>query len=159
MKIGVYAGSFCPITKGHVDAIEKSAKLVDKLYVAVGVNMDKNYVMPNEARLSTVKKALKDVKNVEVALVSGMMTEFCKAVGATVMIKSIRNALDLQSVIDLCDTNANFWDGETVFVVGSREYRNVSSSLVRELAALKQDYSNYVPKEAIEEIRQYLDKQ
>ena len=159
MKIGVYAGSFCPITKGHVDAIEKAAKLVDKLYVAVGVNFDKNYLMPNEARLSTVKKAVSHVKNAEVAAVSGMMTEFCKSVGATVMIKSIRNALDLQSVIDLSDTNANFWDGETVFVVGSREYRNVSSSLVRELALLKQDYSNYVPAECLDEIRKYLDKQ
>ena len=159
MKIGVYAGSFCPITKGHVDAIEKAAKLVDKLYVAVGVNVDKHYLMPDDVRLSTVKKALSHVKNAEAVSVEGMMTEFCKSVGATVMIKSIRNALDLQSVIDLCDTNANFWDGETVFVVGSRQYRNVSSSLVRELALLKQDYSNYVPEECIADVRKYLDKQ
>lgn len=159
MKIGVYAGSFCPITKGHVDAIEKAAKLVDKLYVAVGVNIDKKYLMPDEVRLSTVKKALSHVTNAEVMSVSGMMTEFCKSVGATVMIKSIRNALDLQSVIDLSDTNAKFWDGETVFVVGNREYRNVSSSLVRELAYLKQDYSDYVPSACLDEIKRYLDKQ
>ena len=158
MKIGVYAGSFCPVTKGHVDAIEKAAKLVDKLYVAVGVNMDKTYLMPDDARLSTVQKATAHVKNAQAVLVDGMMTEFCKKVSATVMIKSIRNALDLQSVIDLADTNENYWDGETVFVVGSRQYRNVSSSLVRELAALKQDYSAYVPTECLDDVKKYLDK-
>jgi len=142
-----------------VDAIEKAAKLVDKLYVAVGVNMEKKYSMPDEARLSTVQKALSHVTNAEAVAVNGMMTEFCKSVGATVMIKSIRNALDLQSVIDLSDTNAKFWDGETVFVVGSLEYRNVSSSLVRELAFLKQDYSDFVPAVCLDEIKKYLDKQ
>ena len=159
MKIGVYAGSFCPVTMGHVDAIEQAARLVDKLYVAVGINLDKTYMMPDAARLSTVKKAVAHVSNAEVVLVEGMMTEFCKKVSATVMIKSIRNALDLQSVIDLADTNANYWDGETVFVVGKREYRNVSSSLVRELAALKQDYSAYVPAASLTEIKKYLDRQ
>lgn len=159
MRIGVYAGSFCPITRGHVDAIEKAAKLVDKLYVAVGVNVAKKYLMSDDARLSTTRKALMHVTNAEVVSVEGMMTEFCKSVGAAVMIKSIRNALDLQSVIDLSDTNDKFWDGETVFVVGSREYRNVSSSLVRELASLKQDYSDFVPAVCLDEIKKYLDKQ
>lgn len=156
MKTGLFAGSFCPVTKGHVDAIEKSAKLVDKLYVAVGFNVSKSYAMPVDVRVETVKRALSHVKNVEVVAVEGMMTDFCKKVGATVMIKSIRNALDLQSVIDLVDTNENFWDGETVFVVGSKQFRNVSSSLVRELAFLHQDFSAYVPSSCLEEVKKYL---
>lgn len=156
MRTGVFAGSFCPITKGHVDAIEKSAKLVDKLYVAVGFNVNKNYAIPTSVRVETVRRALSHLNNVEVVAVEGMMTDFCKQVGATVMIKSIRNALDLQSVIDLVDTNENFWDGETVFVVGSKQYRNVSSSLVREIAFLKQDFSAYVPENCLDEIKKYL---
>jgi len=84
------------------------------------------------------------------------MTDFCKKVGATVMIKSIRNAMDLQSVIDLCDINETYWDGETVFVVGSKQYRHVSSSLVRELASFGQDFSQYVPENCLEEITKYL---
>ena len=158
MRTGIFAGSFCPITNGHVDAIAKSAKLVDKLYVAVGFNVNKRYVIPVEARVAMVKRALADVKNVEVVAVEGMMTDFCKQVGATVMIKSIRNALDLQSVIDLADTNENYWDGETVFVVGSKEFRHVSSSLVRELAFLKQDFSAYVPENCLDETTAYLAK-
>lgn len=158
MKIGVFAGSFCPVTKGHVDAIEISAKLVDKLYVVVGVNCQKRYCMTDEARLQTVKQALAHILNVEVVMFDGMMTDFCKSVGATVMIKSIRNALDLQSVIDLADVNKSYWDGETVFVVGSKQYRHVSSSLVRELASLGQDFAEFVPDCCYDEIKKYLVK-
>ncbi len=156
MSIGVFAGSFCPVTKGHVDAIEKSAKLVDKLYVVMGVNFAKKYAISVEARLDMLKRALGHIPNVEVCSHEGMMTDFCKNVGATVMIKSIRNAMDLQSVIDLCDVNESYWDGETVFVVGNKQYRHVSSSLVRELASLGQDFSEYVPENCLEEITKYL---
>ena len=158
MKIGVYAGSFCPVTLGHVDAIEKSVKLVDKLYVVIGVNSSKTYAIPLNARLNMLKKAVAHVKNVEVVAYDGMMTDYCKQVGAEVMIKSIRNALDLQSVIDLTDINQNYWQGETVFVVGSKEYRHISSSLVRELAGLRQDFSELVPQSCYEEIKKYLVK-
>ena len=156
MSIGVFAGSFCPVTKGHVDAIEKSSKLVDKLYVVIGVNFNKKYAIGLDARLDMLKRALSHVSNVIVVAHEGMMTDFCKQVGATVMIKSIRNALDLQSVIDLCDVNESYWDGETVFVVGSKQYRHVSSSLVRELASLGQNFDEYVPENCLEEIKKYL---
>lgn len=158
MRIGVYAGSFCPVTKGHVDAIQKAAYLVDKLYVVIGVNIAKCNVIPLDARLSMLTRATKHISNVEVVSFDGMMTDFCKKVGASVMIKSIRNAMDLQSVIDLADINDNYWDGETLFVVGSKAYRHVSSSLVRELASLKQDFSPYVPECCFEEITNYLAK-
>ena len=156
MLIGVFAGSFCPVTKGHVDAIEKSAKLVDKLYVVMGINFSKTYAIGIQSRLDMLKRALAHIPNVEVYSHEGMMTDFCKTVGATVMIKAIRNAMDLQSVIDLCDINESFWDGETVFVVGSKQYRHVSSSLVRELASLGQDFSEYVPENCLDEITKYL---
>ncbi len=158
MRIGVYAGSFCPVTKGHVDAIEKASKLVDKLYVVIGVNIEKKYIIPTDIRLNMLQKALTHLKNVEVVSHSGMMTDFCKSVNARVMVKSIRNALDLQSVIDLNDINAQYWNGETVFVVGDKKYRHISSSLVRELATLKQDFSEFVPECCYEEICKYLDR-
>lgn len=158
MRIGVYAGSFCPVTKGHVDAIEKAAKLVDKLYVVIGVNADKSYLIPADARLTMLKKAVAHVPNAQVEVWDGMMTDYCKKIGASVMIKSIRNALDLQSVIDLSDVNQSYWQGETVFVVGSKQYRHVSSSLVRELAGLGQDYSEYVPESCLNDIQKYLNR-
>lgn len=158
MRIGVYAGSFCPVTKGHVDAIQKAARLVDKLYVVMGVNIAKQYVIPNDARLDMLKRAIAHISNAEAVAYDGMMTDFCKQVGASVMVKSIRNAMDTQSVIDLADVNDSYWDGETVFVVGSKEYRHISSSLVRELASLKQDFSQCVPACCFDEITKYLVK-
>lgn len=156
MKIGVYAGSFCPVTKGHVDSITKASKLVDKLYVVMGVNAKKQYAIPSDARLSMLKSAIEGIGNANAVAYDGMMTDFCKQVGASVMIKSIRNAMDLQSVIDLSDINDAYWDGETVFVVGSKAFRHVSSSLVRELAGLGQDYSQYVPECCLKDIQKYL---
>lgn len=158
MRIGVYAGSFCPVTKGHVDAIEKACKLVDKLYVVMGVNSEKRYAIPADVRLAMLRKSVAHLTNVEAVAHNGMMTDFCKKVSATVMIKSIRNALDLQAVIDLSDVNSSYWNGETVFVVGSKEYRHVSSSLVRELASLGQDFSQYVPEVCVSEISKYLSR-
>ena len=158
MRIGVYAGSFCPVTCGHVDAIQKASRLVDKLYVVMGVNANKQYQIPSNVRLDMLKLALNGLNNVEVVSFDGMMTDFCKQVNATVMIKSIRNAMDVQSVIDIADINDNFWDGETVFVVGSKKYRHISSSVVRELAGLKQDFSQYVPDCCLDTITKYLVK-
>lgn len=158
MRTGVFAGSFCPVTKGHVDAIEKSAKLVDKLYVVVGVNVNKSYVIPAEARVEMLTKALAHIANVQVEQYDGMLTDFCKRVNADVMIKSVRNAVDLQSVIDLCDVNLQTWSGQTVFVVGDKAYRHISSSLVRELAEFNQDLSAYVPDCCLQDIQKYLVK-
>ena len=158
MKIGVFAGSFCPVTLGHVDAIEQASKLVDKLVVVMGVNISKQYVIPQQARLDMLTKSLAHLSNVEVVSYDGMLTDYCKQIGASVMIKSIRNALDCQSVIDLSDINQSYWDGLTVFVVGSKQYRHVSSSLVREVASLGKDFSEYVPACCLEEIKRYLVK-
>lgn len=156
--VGVFAGSFCPITKGHVDVIEKASKLVDKLYVVVGINVEKRYVLSNEQRVEFVKLALKHIDNVEVAEYDGLMTDFCKNVGANVMIKSIRNATDLQDVVDLCDATESLWDGQTIFIVGDKKYRFISSSLVRELAHFNQDISPYVPATCAEKLQKLLSK-
>lgn len=156
MRIGVFAGSFCPVTRGHVDAVEHASKIVDKLFVVMGVNASKNYVIPKDARLSMLTKSLQHLSNVEVVSTDGLLTDLCKEIGATVMIKSVRNAMDIQQVIDIADVNEQYWDGETVFVVGSKQYRHVSSSLVRELAGLGKDISVYVPECCVNEINKYL---
>ena len=156
--IGIYAGSFCPITVGHVDAIERASKIVDKLYVVVGVNCDKRYALTDYQRLNLTTRALKHLPNVEVVLHQGMMTDFCKAVNADVMIKSIRNTADLQQVLDIAAVNRQFWDGETTFVVGAPQYQHISSSLVRELVGLNQDITSLVPAGLAQQITQLLKK-
>ncbi len=156
MKIGVFAGSFCPVTIGHVDAIGRAAALVDKLYVVVGVNPSKKYVMSIDERLDLLKQAVANIDGVECVAHEGMLTDFCKQVGATVMVKVVRNASELCDVLDLVDINRDFWQGETVFIAADKRYRYVSSSLVRELAGLGQDFSAYVPQGLYEQIKEYL---
>ena len=156
--IGVYAGSFCPITVGHVDAIERASKTVDKLYVVAGVNADKKYALTNEQRLELTSKALNHLSNVEVCLHEGMMTDFCKSVNANVMIKSIRNTADLQQVLDIAAVNRQYWGGQTTFVVGDPQYQHISSSLVRELVGLNQDVSALVPQGLAQQITRLLKK-
>lgn len=156
MKIGIFAGSFCPVTVGHVDAIRRAAKLVDKLYVVVGVNIAKKYVMPDEARLQSVVAATSDISNVECALHKGLLVDYARKVGATVMIKVVRNATETDEVLTLVDINRDMWEGETVFIAADRNLRHVSSSLVRELALLGKDYSAYVPTAALPIVKNYF---
>ena len=154
--IGVFAGSFCPITSGHLDAITRAAKIVDKLYVVVGYNEQKKYLLSDEDRLDTVKYATRNLANVEVRLHKGMTTDFCKQVGATVMVKAVRNSTELQDVVDLSSANKQFWDGETVFIVADKRYQFLSSSLVRELISLGQDVSQLVPEGLAERFTKLL---
>lgn len=156
MKIGIFAGSFCPVTVGHVDAIRRAAKLVDKLYAVIGVNIAKKYVMPDEARLQSVVAATSDIPNVECALHKGLLVDYARKVGATVMIKVVRNATETDEVLTLVDINRDMWEGETVFIAADRNLRHVSSSLVRELALLGKDYSAYVPQAALPIVKKYF---
>lgn len=156
MIIGVFAGSFCPVTVGHVDGIARAAKLCDKLYVVVGVNIHKQYAMPDEARLAAVKAATADLPNVECVLWEGLLVDFCKQVHADVMFKSVRDGSELADVLTLADVNRDMWDGETVFLPADKSLRHVSASLVRELAAFGKDYSRYVPTSALAIVKKYF---
>jgi len=120
------------------------------------VNIAKKYPIPADARAEMAEKALEGLSEVEVVTYDGMMTDFCKGVGANVMIKSVRNYADFQQVADLTDANRSFWQGETVFVLGDAKYRHVSSSLVRELIAFNQDISQFVPLCCLNDIKKYF---
>lgn len=145
MKTAVFGGSFCPVTLGHLDAIKRAAQIVDKLYVVIGVNAKKTYTISLEDRLALLRQAVKDIDNVVVDSTDGLMTDYCQKVGAEIMIKSVRNATDLQEVIDLTEINKRFWKGETVFLACDQKYSHISSSLVRELVSLGQPIDDLVP--------------
>lgn len=155
-RIGVFAGSFCPPTIGHYKAIEKASLLVDKLYVVIGVNTSKKHAISLADRMSLLVSACNQLDNVEIAFFDGLMTDCCVQLGATVMFKSVRNATELQDVIDLADFNANNWKGQTVFLVADKQYRHISSTMIRELVALGKDITQYVPCGLADKIVQLL---
>lgn len=146
MKNAVYCGSFNPVTKGHVNIIERAARLCDEtLFVAVAYNAEKVYKVPLQMRLELLQNATTHIKNVVCVAVSGAVADFCVKNGVSVIIKSGRNALDIQSEMDMAEINQVLCGAETVYLSADPKLRAVSSSVVRELAALGKNVKGLVP--------------
>ena len=159
MKKGIFPGSFCPVTKGHVAIIEQCSALVDSLVVVVGHNEKKNYQIMTDDRVTLLKKAVAGLSNVSVVAFSGFMTDFCIENDVDVMFKSIRNESDLQDARETLKVNETFWkNGKTVFLLANEQNQSISSSLVRELVAFNKDISSLVPDGLADEIVQLLKK-
>lgn len=143
MNIGIVAGSFDPITNGHVWMIEQAAKLVDKLYVVVGHNPAKKYTFSEEERTNLVRESLKDCnfRNTEViihVLGHGLLVHFAQSVSATHMIRGIRNAQDFQYENDIAFVNRKIApEIQTILISSPPELTATSSSVVRSLVGFK----------------------
>lgn len=153
-KIGLYPGSFDPITKGHVDIIKRSAKLVDKLIVGILVNANKKYWFNTQEREQLVKDALVGIDNVEVVSFEGLMVNFMKQQGANLSIRGLRSVSDYEYELQLALGNATLADFEfeTIFIPASQEYQYLSSSIVREVAINKGSLNKFVPEELIDRV-------
>lgn len=153
-KIGLYPGSFDPITKGHVDIIKRSAKLVDKLIVGILVNANKKYWFNTQEREQLVKDALVGIDNVEVVSFEGLMVNFMKQQGANLSIRGLRSVSDYEYELQLALGNATLADFEfeTIFIPASQEYQYLSSSIVREVAINKGALNKFVPEELIDRV-------
>ena len=144
MKIAVLTGSFDPITIGHIDIITRASKLVDKLYVVGFINENKNYYFTNKQRLDMLKIATKDIKNVECDISLGYACDYCIKVGASFMIRGIRNNVDYEYEKDLAIQNIEYKGIDTLFLLANNE---VSSNDIRKKLENKQNIDNLVTKE------------
>lgn len=143
-RIAVYPGSFDPITKGHEDVIRRSVEFVDQLIVAVAVNVAKQPLFSLEERVALIKQAVPD-KRVEVQSFEGLLAEFAKKVGASVIIRGLRAVSDFEYEFQMALMNRNLAPKiETVFLVPAFDLTFVSSSLVREVARFGGDVSPLV---------------
>jgi len=141
--IAVYPGSFDPVTLGHLDIIERAAKIADKLYVGVLINVSKAARFTAETRLAHLRELTAHLPNVEVAFFDGMLVEFVKKVGADVIIRGFRFEI---SEYEMQMVTANIIFGaETFFIPAKPEFSYISSSLVKEIAARGGDISGMVP--------------
>ena len=145
MKISVYPGSFDPITLGHIDIIDRAAKISDKLIVAILNNNAKKCLFSVEERLEMIREAIKGYDNVEVESFDGLLVDFVKAKKADVIIKGLRAVTDFEYELQLAQTNRQLYDGiDTVFMLTNLQYSYLSSSIVREVASYKGDISKFV---------------
>ena len=154
-KIGLFTGSFDPMTNGHMDLIERASKLFDKLYVGIFYNPHKNGFLPIEGRLETVEKAVEHLKNVQViASHDELVVDVARKLGVHVLVRGLRNAADLQYEASFDFYNHQLaGEIETVYLHSRPEHVYISSSAVRELLKFGQDISKYVPNAVLEELK------
>lgn len=150
MRVGVYAGSFDPITYGHIDIMFRSLKICDKLIMAVGINPGKNNMFSVEDRIKHIKEypAIKYElsKKVDAIPFQGLLVDFAKQHGASILIRGIRSVSDFEYEINLANVNKTLCsDIDTVFFPTKPELTVVSSSMVKEIAKLGGNISSFVP--------------
>ncbi|HVX08162.1 pantetheine-phosphate adenylyltransferase [Humibacter sp.] len=149
-RIAVVPGSFDPVTLGHLDVIARSARLFDEIHVLVVHNPDKSAMLPIAQRVSLLERSIADERlpgNIIVAAWSmGLLVDYCTDVGANALVKGIRSQVDVAYETPMAIVNRDLAGVETVFMLPNPANAHVSSSLVRQVAALGGDVSPYVPR-------------
>lgn len=150
-KIGVYPGTFDPITNGHLDIIARGAKLVDRLIVAVAANSGKNPVATLDERVALTRAVLEETARetgtpIEVRPFSSLLVQFAREVQASVILRGLRAVSDFDFEFQLAGMNYRLDPAiETVFLMASERHQFISSRFVKEIAALGGDVSSFVP--------------
>ncbi|HHV33489.1 MAG TPA: pantetheine-phosphate adenylyltransferase [Acholeplasma sp.] len=158
MKIAVYAGSFDPVSNGHIDIITRAASLFDKLYVLVTKNIGKTQTFSLEERQEMIRKVIK-LDNVIVDGTDDLVVRYAKKVNASIIVRGLRNVADFESEISLYHYNKYLDEEiETVALFPSHKLTYVSSSLIKELVYYDVDIKKYVPEVLVEQITQGIKK-
>ena len=145
MKSAVFPGSFDPITLGHLDIVERSIPLFDKIIIGVGNNSEKKYMFPLSKRMAFIEETFSEYKSISVAKYQGLTIEFCKKVQANFIIRGLRNPADFEFEKAIAHTNRKLSGIETVFLLTSAKTSFISSSIVREIISNRGDYTQLVP--------------
>ena len=147
MKRAVYAGSFDPLTNGHVDLIERGLAVADELLVAVAVNTTKGSgIFSFAERVALIEEAVGSEPRVRVCQLEGLLTEFCRREGIQLMLRGLRAVSDFEKELQMANMNRQLApDIETVFLMTDAPHFYVSSSLVREIAGLGGPIDDFVP--------------
>jgi|TARA_B110000263_G_scaffold144724_1_gene125533 pantetheine-phosphate adenylyltransferase len=147
MKIAIYPGSYDPITNGHLDIIERSSKLFDKIVVAVARNAEKGSALFSESeRITMINQSIPHLKNVEVDSFHGLLVNYAAEKNSIAIIRGLRALSDFEFEFKMALMNRSLKEEiSTVFMMPHEKYTHISSSLVKEVASLGGDVSAYVP--------------
>ena len=162
LKIAVYPGSFDPVTKGHLDILERASSMFDKVIIAVLKNNSKKSYLPTSDRVELIKKSIEDMGllNVEVGSFDGLTIDYARKMGAKFLIRGLRAVSDFEYEMQLSQTNqAIAPEIGTVFLITKPKYNFISSGIVKELSSLGQDVSKFVPKSVVEYLQKDKNKQ
>ena len=147
-RICLFPGTFDPITKGHVDVIERAVSLFDKLIIGIGINSSKQPMFSIEQRCNWMREIFKNEPRIEVAGYEGLTIDYCKKINAHYILRGIRYISDFEYEKAIADMNRMLApDIETLFLTCSPEYSTISSTLVRDVIRNNGNVSLFVPKE------------
>ncbi len=159
-RIAIFPGTFDPITRGHLDVIERGCRLFDQVIVAIGKNPDKTQLFPVEDRIAMIRGLLAKIPNTTVEAYSGLTVELVRRRRAVAILRGLRNMTDLEYEFQLALTNRAVADVDTVFIMTNERFGFTSSSLIRQIAAFGGDLkslSGLLPHVVIQKLRQYRD--
>ena len=155
MNIAVYPGTFDPFTNGHRDLVQRAASnIFDKVYICVAENSRKDTLFSLDERIELAKKSLSELENIEVIGFNGLLVDFAKELKAKVILRGLRVVSDFEYEFQMSSMNKKLNNGiESIFLTPSESYAFLSSSLVKEIAELGGDVSEFVSKEVKEAIQ------
>lgn len=145
-------GSFDPVTHGHLDIVARSARLFDEVIVAVGRNSAKNYLFTPNERVSMIRDAVGGLPGVTVTLLDGLLVDFCRDHDVDVIVKGLRFASDFDFELQMAQMNHALTGIETIMLPTSAQWSHLSSTMIREIAKLGGDVSQFVTPEVARRI-------
>ena len=144
-RIAVYPGTFDPITNGHVDLAQRASSLFEKIYVGIAESPGKSPALPLDQRVELSRQALAHISNIEVRGFGSLLAQFAAEVGAGVVIRGLRAVSDFEYEFQLAGMNRNLYpEMETIFLTPSEQHMFISATLVREIAILGGNVSQFV---------------
>lgn len=153
MKRAIYPGSFDPMTFGHLDMIERSAKIVDELYVSVLRNNAKNPLFSTDERVSMIKEMTSHLPNIKVTSFDGLLVDYATEIQANIVVRGLRAVTDFEYELQISQTNRIVNDQiDTIFLTTSLQYAYLSSTIVKEVASYGGDISKFVPEMIAREV-------
>lgn len=154
VKIAIYPGSFDPMTKGHMDVLERASAMFDKVIIAVLDNTKKKCLLSTKERVELIKKSVSRLDNVNVDSFYGLTINYARQQGATVLIRGLRAVSDFEYEMQLSQMNSALApEINTIFLITKPEYNFVSSSVIKEIVMMGGDISQFVPVE----VKDYLE--
>ncbi|MBP3222601.1 MAG: pantetheine-phosphate adenylyltransferase [Actinomycetaceae bacterium] len=145
MSIAVCPGSFDPVTYGHIDIFRRASLLFDEIIVAVGENPSKEYMFTSDERAQMIRTAVTDIPGVRVDIIPGLLSDYCRDIGAQIVIKGVRSVADYSDEETMALLNYKASNVETMFMPSDPSFVHIASRYVKELASYGADVSEYVP--------------